>query len=109
MGSADEYFVDLEALDTVGRKLNGVLRSMEETKSKAGHSTYLPEGTLGTGFREERELREAHDAMKTFMDDEILKKLADLVDDLSRKTAKTRDAYHDREYDASNALNPGGK
>lgn len=46
MGSSDEYYVDLEALDTVGRKLNGVLRSMTEAKSKAGHSTFLPAGTL---------------------------------------------------------------
>lgn len=47
--------------------------------------------------------------MKAFMDEEILKRLADLVDDLSKKTAKTKDAYHDREYDVHNALNPGGK
>ncbi|MEU7160120.1 hypothetical protein [Streptomyces chrestomyceticus] len=109
MGSSDEYYVDLEALDTVGRKLNGVLRAMTEAKSKAGHSTFLPAGTLGTGFQEEEELRRAHDKMKSFMDDQILKKLADLVDDLSQKTAKTKDAYHDREYDVHNALNPGGK
>ncbi|MGP3981235.1 hypothetical protein [Streptomyces sp. KR80] len=106
--SKDEYFVDLEALDTVGRKLNGVLRAMTETKGKSAHSTYLPEGALGKDFGEENELRQAHNTMKSFIEDEILKHLEDLVDDLAQKTSKTRGAYEDREYDAGNALNPGG-
>ncbi|MEU9116603.1 hypothetical protein AB0D04_33865 [Streptomyces sp. NPDC048483] len=109
MGSSEEYFVDLEALDTVGRKLNGVLRSMEQAKSKTGHSTYLPKGTLGQGFKEENELNLAHDQMKAYIEDNILKLLQDLIHDLSEKTKKTKDAYHDREYDVTNALNPGGK
>ncbi|MET9295861.1 hypothetical protein [Streptomyces sp. NPDC003077] len=109
MGSRDEYYVDLEALDEVGRKLGGVLKAMTEAKGMAGYSTYLPAGALGKGFGEEAELRRAHDEMKSYMEDFVLKLISDLIQDLSVKTAKARDAYHDREYDVTNALNPEGK
>lgn len=108
MGKGD-YAVDLEALDNVGKKLNGVLRAMSKTKGEASHSTYLPVGTLGKGFDEENEIRSEHTRMKTLIEDQILKELEDLIEDLAKKTAKTRGAYEDREYDASNAVNPEGK
>ncbi|MBB1253751.1 hypothetical protein H3146_10275 [Streptomyces sp. OF3] len=104
--SNDQYYVDLEALDKVGQKLNGVLRAMSQTKGKSAHSTYLPTGSLGQGFDEETEIRSKHNVMKAFIEDEILKNLEELIDDLAKKTAKTRGAYEDREYDASNAMIP---
>lgn len=104
--SQDEYYVDLEALDKVGQKLNGVLRAMSQTRGRSAHSTYLPDGALGQGFGEENEIRSKHNVMKAFIEDEILKNLEELVDDLSKKTAKTRGAYEDREYDVSNAVLP---
>lgn len=108
MGKGD-YAVDLAALDNVGKKLNGVLRAMSKTKGEAAHSTYLPKGALGTGFDEERGLRAEHDRVKAILEDQVLRELEDLIDDLAKKTAKTRGAYEDREYDASNAVNPEGK
>jgi hypothetical protein len=104
MSSADEYKVDLDALDKVMVKLNGVLRSMQEIKGKTTHSTYLPEGALGQEFDEQSELRTAHNTMKTFFEDGILAKLESLIDDFSQKTAKTRGAYEDREHQHSTAL-----
>lgn len=108
MGKGD-YAVDLAALDNVGKKLNGVLRAMSKTKGDAQNSTFLPSGALGKGFDEERELRGEHTRMKVMIEDQILKELEDLIDDLAKKTAKTRGAYEDREYDATNAVNPEGK
>lgn len=105
MGKGD-YAVDLAALDNVGKKLNGVLRQMNQTKGTSKHSTHLPDGALGTNFGEEKEIRAKHTAMKGFFDDTILRELEDLIDDLAKKTAKTRGAYEDREYDASNAVIP---
>ncbi|MCK1798896.1 hypothetical protein MTQ01_23290 [Streptomyces sp. XM4193] len=101
-----DYAVDLEALDNVGKKLNGVLRAMSKTKGDAKNSTHLPAGALGKGFGEEREIRIEHDRVKIILEDQILKELEDLIDDLAKKTAKTRGAYEDREYDATNAVNP---
>ena len=40
MSSAREYKVGLDALDQVTVKLNGVLKGLQETKGRAGHSTY---------------------------------------------------------------------
>lgn len=105
--SQNEYYVDLEALDTVGRKLNGVLRAMQQTRGEAARSTMLPDGALGSGFQEEQELRGRHDELKGMFEEQILQKLEELISDLSQKTNRTRGAYEDREYDASNALNPG--
>jgi hypothetical protein len=107
MSSAGQYKVDLDALDQVMVKLNGVLKGMQETKGRAAHSTYLAQGVLGTGFEEEQELRTAHNTMKSFFEDEILKKLEELIDDLSRKTRLTRGAYEDQEHNNSAAMNAG--
>ena len=108
MSTADEYKVDLDALDKVMVKLNGVLKSMQEVKGKSAHSTYLPEGALGRDFGEQSELRTAHANMKSFFEDEILSKLESLIDDFGKKTAKTRGAYEDREHDHKAALNGTG-
>lgn len=94
---AEQYGVDLSALDQVVKELNQVLKDMGGPKSKAQHNTYIPEGALGKGFSEESELYQAHAETKAKIEDEVLKKIEDLIDDFGKKTEKTRGAYDDAE------------
>ncbi|MFH8408072.1 hypothetical protein ACH4FX_25220 [Streptomyces sp. NPDC018019] len=103
----DSYRVDLDRLDEVVRKLRTVLKDMQGASGKAKSGTHLPEGALGKGFAEEGELRNAHNEMKAHIETYVLKKLEDLIDDLTKKTAKTHGAYQDREQDTSNAMKHG--
>ncbi|KOT93063.1 hypothetical protein ADK70_14330 [Streptomyces rimosus subsp. pseudoverticillatus] len=103
----DSYRVDLDRLDEVVKKLNAVLKDMQGASGKAKSGTHLPEGALGKGFSEEGELRNAHTRMKTHIENDVLKKLEKLIEDLSSKTSKTHGAYQDREQETSNAMKRG--
>ncbi|MFF7412067.1 hypothetical protein [Streptomyces lydicus] len=103
----DSYRVDLDRLDEVVKKLNNVLKDMQSTSGKAKSGTHLPEGSLGKGFEEEGELRQTHTNMKTFIENQVLAKLENLIDDLQKKTSKTHGAYQDQEQSTSNAMNKG--
>jgi hypothetical protein len=97
----EQYGVDLSALDEVVKELNGVLKDMGGPKGKAEHNTFIPDGALGKGFSEERELYDEHARTKAYIHDEILKDIEDLIDDFGKKTEKTRGAYEDAEHDSS--------
>ncbi|MEU8912501.1 MULTISPECIES: hypothetical protein [Streptomyces] len=103
----DSYRVDLDRLDEVVKKLNNVLKDMQSASGKAKSGTHLPDGALGKGFEEERELRQTHGAMKDFIEQHVLNKLEGLIDDLQKKTTRTHGAYQDQEQSTSNALKNG--
>ncbi|MGW8552147.1 hypothetical protein [Streptomyces tubercidicus] len=96
---AKEYRVDLDALDEVVRKLNGVLKDMNGTKGKAGSGTFLPPSSLGKKYEEHVMLHKAHGDMKKFIDSEIVDKIQSLVDEFGKKSKKTKEAYDDAEQD----------
>ncbi|BCK68193.1 hypothetical protein Srufu_021460 [Streptomyces libani subsp. rufus] len=98
---AKEYRVDLDALDEVVRKLNGVLKDMNGTKDKAGSGTFLPSSSLGKKYVEHEMLHKAHTDMKTFIEDQIVGKIEKLVEDFGQKSKKTKEAYDDAEHDNS--------
>jgi hypothetical protein len=108
MSSAGEYKVDLDALDEVMKKINNVLKGMQDTRSRAGHSTYIDASAFGINFGEAKELHGAHETMKDYIENSILKKLEDLVDDLGKKTAMTRGAYEDQEHSVRSAMHGTG-
>lgn len=99
MGSNDQYGVDLDELDLVIQKLNQVVKDMGGPKSDSENSTYLPQGVLGNNFSEQQEFNDAHAEMKKFIQDKIIKKIEDLVDDFGQKATKTKGAYEDAEAD----------
>ncbi|MGW8976595.1 hypothetical protein [Streptomyces platensis] len=96
---AKEYRVDLDALDEVVRKLNGVLKDMNGTKDKAGSGTFLPSSSLGKKYEEHEMLHKAHADMKKFIDSEIVAKIEKLVDEFGKKSKKTKEAYDDAEHE----------
>ncbi|MFE6743982.1 hypothetical protein [Streptomyces tubercidicus] len=96
---AKEYRVDLDALDEVVRKLNGVLKDMNGTKGKVGSGTFLPSSALGKKYEEHVMLHKAHTEMKKFIEDEIIGKIEKLVEDFGHKSKKTKEAYDDAEHD----------
>ncbi|MEV0370399.1 hypothetical protein AB0I10_11305 [Streptomyces sp. NPDC050636] len=104
---ADEYKVDLDRLDEVVRKLNGITNDMQCTKGKATSNTYLPRGALGEKFDEEDELRQKHEALKDYIENQILKKLESFIKDLTKKTAATHGRYQDKEQETANAMKQG--
>jgi hypothetical protein len=101
----EEYGVDLDALDQVVKELNAVLSEMGGPGgpcTKTYEATYLPPKALGNGFSEQKELHEAHDTMKSFIEKNIVDLIQDLIDDFGKKSKKVKEAYDDVEKD--NAL-----
>ncbi|MYW69559.1 hypothetical protein GTY65_36655 [Streptomyces sp. SID8379] len=97
---ADGYEVDLDALDQVVKELNQVLKDMGGPKRKAAYSTYVPKAALGN-FDEAQKLADAHDAMKTRIEQDMIAKIEKLIDKFGRKTEKARGVYQDAEADNS--------
>ncbi|QMV21169.1 hypothetical protein GQS52_04580 [Streptomyces sp. SCUT-3] len=100
---ADQYRVDLSELDSVVKKLNGVLKEVQDTKGKAKSETYLPPGALGTGFAEARNLETAHVSMKDQIE-AIIDHLDDVMDKFGQKTVSTKSAYEESDYEIQAAL-----
>ncbi|GAU70037.1 hypothetical protein SSP35_16_00320 [Streptomyces sp. NBRC 110611] len=95
-----QYRVDLDELDQVIRKLNHVLKEMGDSTSTAENSTYLPQGSLGEGFKEATVLYAAHDKVKADIQ-KMMKMVEGLVDTFGTKSSKVRGAYQDAEADNS--------
>lgn len=102
------YKVELDQLQDVVKKLNGVLKDMQVSRGRAESGTYLPAGALGKNFGEEAELRGKHDEMKQFIETNVLKQLEGLIDDLRGNTQKAHGAYQDSEQETKNAMSLGG-
>ncbi|MFG2142478.1 hypothetical protein [Streptomyces sp. NPDC048650] len=95
---AKEYKVNLDALDQVVRELNDVLKDMNGTKGKAGSGTFLPVSALGAHFNEREELNKEHEAMKKFIEQDILDRLEKMIDKFGKKTKKVKEHYDDAEH-----------
>ncbi|MBB1253754.1 hypothetical protein H3146_10290 [Streptomyces sp. OF3] len=91
-----QYGVDLDALDQVVKELNQVIKDMSGPRSTAKHATYLKAGSLGEGFKEERELRKSHDVVKTKIE-ELVEDIEGLIDDFGKKSSSTLGAYQNAE------------
>ncbi|WP_404816706.1 hypothetical protein [Streptomyces thermolineatus] len=100
---ADQYRVDLSELDSVVKKLNGVLKDVQDTKGKAKSETYLPPGALGSGFEEAEKLESAHVSMKGQIES-IIDHLNDVMDDFGKKTVRTKSSYEESDYEVQAAL-----
>ncbi|MFJ9418229.1 hypothetical protein ACIRPT_29355 [Streptomyces sp. NPDC101227] len=100
MGGKGEYGVDLDALEEVVRELHKVLAFMGDAQSTSEHSTYLPQGSLGSNFSEVSELYSAHKVVKGNIT-RVMKRVDALVDAFGKKSAKVRDAYQDAEAENS--------
>lgn len=98
MSAKEQYGVDLDALDQVVKELNQVIKDMGGPKSKAKSGTYLKSGSLGEGFKEEKELRASHSEVKGKIED-LVEDIEGLVDDFGKKSSKTMGAYQNAEAD----------
>ncbi|MFE0631995.1 hypothetical protein ACFW3D_34220 [Streptomyces sp. NPDC058864] len=103
---SDQYKVDLSELEDTITKLNGVLSSMGSAKSTAVNQTYLPPGALGTGFVEATDLTQAHDSMKTYLED-IIHVVHEVMDQFGKNTKKAHGHYSNAEYDTQTGMSGG--
>ncbi|MET8679884.1 hypothetical protein ABZW18_20460 [Streptomyces sp. NPDC004647] len=97
---AEEYKVDLDALDQVVKELNAVLGEMGGPGgpcTKTYEATYLPPKALGSGFSEQQELHDAHTKMKSYIETHIVDLIRDLIDDFGSKSKKVKETYDDSE------------
>ncbi|MEU1622545.1 hypothetical protein ACFZAU_38670 [Streptomyces sp. NPDC008238] len=103
---SDQYKVDLSELEDTITKLNGVLSSMGSAKSTAVNQTFLPPGALGIDFVEAKELTEAHDGMKLYLED-IIKAVHEVMDQFGKNTKKAHGHYSNAEYDTQTGMSGG--
>ncbi|MDX2853902.1 hypothetical protein [Actinacidiphila glaucinigra] len=104
---SDQYKVDLSELEDTITKLNGVLSSMGSAKSCAVNQTFLPPGALGSAeFVEAKELTDAHDAMKRYLED-IIHVVHGVMDDFGKNTKKAHGHYSNAEYDTQTGMSGG--
>ncbi|MEU1542829.1 hypothetical protein ABZ461_32950 [Actinacidiphila glaucinigra] len=104
---SDQYKVDLSELEDTITKLNGVLSSMGSAKSCAVNQTFLPEGALGSAkFVEAKELTDAHDAMKVYLED-IINAVHDVMDRFGKNTKRVHGHYSNAEFDSQTSMSGG--
>ncbi|MFE7314818.1 hypothetical protein ACFU7T_17310 [Streptomyces sp. NPDC057555] len=107
---ADQYHVDLSALEDTIRKLNGILKDLGGTQSDARYKTTLSPNALGAGstgvnFVEAQELHDAHTKMKDAIES-IVDHLHDVTNEFGTKTKKVHGNYQNQE--AETAANMSG-
>ncbi|MFF2812000.1 hypothetical protein ACFVT2_33470 [Streptomyces sp. NPDC058000] len=93
----EQYGVDLDALDQLVKELNQILKDMGGPNNRAKNQTYLPDKSLGNSFKELNELHDAHTEMQQYIQEKIVKKITDLIDEFGKKSKKTKEAYDDAE------------
>ncbi len=86
------YEVDLDALKTAVKQLQGLLSDMDATKGKANYNTNLKPSQFGTGFAEAEALAGAHDTMRDSIN-KMITTLNSMISDFSDKVGYTHDAY----------------
>ncbi|GGW88314.1 hypothetical protein [Streptomyces noursei] len=102
---ADQYRVDLSALEETMRKLNGILKDLGNAHSDARYKTSLSSNALGTSvgsheFKEARQLTEAHTQMKNAIES-IVQHLHDVTNEFGTKTKKVHGNYQNQEADTA--------
>ncbi|MEU8782614.1 hypothetical protein [Streptomyces sioyaensis] len=100
---AEEYRVDLSALQQVITRLNSLVDTMDGVGTAAEYKTELPEGYLGQGFAEEADLRNAHGTMKREIAD-MVTELKSMMADASKKTRTAHDGYDAREQEVRQSM-----
>ncbi|MER6052564.1 hypothetical protein K2224_34385 (plasmid) [Streptomyces sp. BHT-5-2] len=107
---ADQYRVDLSALEDTIRKLNGILRDLGSAHSDARYKTSLSSNALGTSvgaheFKEANTLNQAHTQMKNAIES-IVEHLHEVTNEFGTKTKKVHGNYQNQEADtAANMAN----
>ncbi len=98
--------VDLSELEETVRKLGRVTTAMGESVTKSQYNTFLPKGALGRNFAEQTDLDEAHDEMKSHIE-EIIRVINQVVDDFGTNTKKAHGKYQNAEHDAKYGMDGG--
>lgn len=96
---AEEVSVDLDELEKTVTALNQVLAGLGKADTETKTNTYLPEGALGTGFDEAHSLSNAHNEIKTYIEDAV-KYLNSVMDEFGQKTKYSLGTYQDSEHEA---------
>ena len=86
------YEVDLDALKTMVKQLQGLLGDMDDVKNKADYFTNLKASQFGTGFAEAEKLAAAHDSMKNSIS-EMITTLNSMIGDFGTKVDYTHSTY----------------
>ncbi|NEB06184.1 hypothetical protein [Streptomyces sp. SID13726] len=105
---AEEVSVDLDELEKTVTALNRVLGDLGKADTDSKTNTYLPAGALGTGFGEAEALANAHNEIKTYIEDAV-KYLNTVMDEFGQKTKYAHGAYQDSDYDAQASFPNAGK
>ncbi|MYX07728.1 hypothetical protein GTW98_13085 [Streptomyces sp. SID8375] len=100
---AEEYRVDLSALEQVITRLNGLVDTMDGVGSMAEYKTELPEGYLGKGFTEEVDLRRAHGIMKQSIS-KMVAELKSMLAEARKNTAETHKTYDSQEQEVRQSM-----
>lgn len=100
---AEEYRVDLSALQQVVTRLNSLVDTMDGVGSTAEYKTELPEGYLGQGFAEEAGLRNAHSNMKREIA-AMVAELKQMIADAGKKSRTVHDDYDSREQEVRQSM-----
>lgn len=93
---AEEYRVDLSAVEQVITRLDGLVDAMDGVGSTAEYKTELPEGYLGKRFTEEADLRRAHGMMKQSIS-QMVAELKSMLAEARKNTAETHKSYDSQE------------
>ncbi|MFK4098830.1 hypothetical protein ACI2L1_01835 [Streptomyces sp. NPDC019531] len=105
---AEEVSVDLDELEQTVTALNQVLSGLGKADTDTATNTYLPPGALGTGFDEADKLANAHNEIKTYIEDAV-RYLNTIMDEFGRKTKYTHGAYQDTDYEAKASFPNAGQ
>ncbi|MCX4637966.1 hypothetical protein [Streptomyces platensis] len=100
---AEEYRVDLSALQQVITRLNALVDTMDGVGATAEYKTELPEGYLGQQFDEEAGLRNAHGRMKREIA-RMVTELKQMVAEAGKKTRTVHDDYDSREQEVRESM-----
>ncbi|MFB6441395.1 hypothetical protein ACFCVY_32250 [Streptomyces sp. NPDC056411] len=105
---AEQYRVDLSALEDTIRKLNGILKDLGNANADTRYKTSLPASALGAdapgaSFLEARKLTNAHTDMKRHIE-EIVQHLHDVTDEFGTKTRKVHGNYQNQEAETGSNM-----
>lgn len=102
---AEQYRVDLSALEETIRKLNGILKDLGNAHADSRYKTSMSPNALGAdaagaSFIEARKLTNAHTDMKNAIES-IVGHLHDVTDKFGTKTRKVHGNYQNQEADTA--------
>lgn len=105
---AEEVGVDLDELEKTVTALNHLLSGLGKADTDVKTRTYLPAGALGSGFDEADRLANAHNQMKTYIED-VVGYLNTVMDEFGQKTKYSLGAYQDSDYEAKASFPNAGQ